>query len=93
MKTTGSNGGGSNGSNNNADRVRRLFPETANENQRGHIPARDIAATLADHIHASERFGYRLHHPLPYSDLQPPYQATDSTMRGYLQAIAADPMA
>ena len=66
---------------------------TANENIRGGIPARDISSAMAEVVCASERFGFRLHYPLPRSDLLPPYQSFDSTTRGYLQAIAGDPWA
>jgi hypothetical protein len=48
---------------------------------------------MADYAHAADRISARLFHPLPLSDLQPPDQAYDSTMRGFLQPIAADPMA
>jgi hypothetical protein len=82
-----------NGTDDNADRVSPLFPAVANENLRGVTVLGDIAGTLADRIVLAERISARLFHPLPLSDLGPPDQAYDSTTRGYLQAIAADPMA
>jgi hypothetical protein len=82
-----------NGTNNNADRIHRIVPETANENARGVSVLRDIAATLADHIFAGERISSRVRYPQPLAALAPPDQAYDSTTRGFLQAIAADPWA
>jgi hypothetical protein len=90
VKTTGPNG---NGPDDNADRVSPLFPETANENARGVTVLRDIASAMADRVVSADRISARLRYPQPLAALDPPYQATDSTMRGYLQAIAADPMA
>jgi hypothetical protein len=87
MKTTGSNG---TDANTNTDRVRPLFRPSANENIRGNIPARDIAAAMAEGVYTNERFGFRLHYPLPRSGLAPPNQAVDSSMRGFLQAVEPD---
>jgi hypothetical protein len=67
----------SNASNN----VHRLFPQVANENAR--FSERALAVSLAEGAHAGDR---------PALVLPPPYQATDSTMRGYLQALGPDPL-
>jgi hypothetical protein len=85
MKTT------SNGNGNGDNAVRRLFPETANENLRGFV--RHITSAMADRAHAAEHISFRVRNPMPLGDLLPPYQSFDSTARGFLQAIAADPMA
>jgi hypothetical protein len=61
--------------------VVRLFPEAANQNERG--LAVSWAVSLGEGAHAGDRSAM-----VP----PPPFQAVDSTMRGYLQALAPDPM-
>jgi hypothetical protein len=63
--------------------VRRLFPEAANENQRG--LAVSWAISLSEGAHASDA-------PWAYMPIAGFGQAVDSTMRGFLQALAPDPM-
>jgi hypothetical protein len=61
--------------------VHRLFRESANENERGLAIA--WAVSLGERAHGGD--GLWAYVPLVG-------QATDSTMRGYLQALADDPM-
>jgi hypothetical protein len=61
--------------------VIRLRPESANQNQRD--AAVSWAVVIAEAAHAGDR---------PAVVLPPPNQAVDSTERGYLQALAPDPM-
>jgi hypothetical protein len=86
MKTP-SNG---NGTDANTDRVRRLVPETANENQRGVTVLGDISSAMADRVVSADRISARLRYPQPLAALDPPLQAFDSTTRGFLQAIEPD---
>jgi hypothetical protein len=80
-----------NGTTNNVHPLHGATP-TANQNLPGHIPARDLFTLHDERAVANDRIGYRLHYPVPRSDLEPPYQAFDSTVRGFLQAIDPDPM-
>jgi hypothetical protein len=61
--------------------VVRLFREVANENRRG--AAISWAVSLGESVHAADALW--AYQPIVG-------QATDSTMRGYLQALAPDPM-
>ena len=62
----------------NDNAVVRLFPEAANENLRGLL-----FASLSEGAHGGDA-------PWAYQPIVG--QAVDSTMRGYLQALAPDPM-
>jgi hypothetical protein len=69
--------------NGSADVVVRLFSEAANENERFSELA--LVVSLSEGAHASDSLWAYL--PLPGFG-----QAADSTERGFLQALAPDPM-
>jgi hypothetical protein len=57
-----------NGTDDNTERVRSLFRESANENARGVSILRDISSAVADRVVSAERISARLFHPQPLAD-------------------------